>query len=129
VRVARALHADDAALLVATAPTIRAKAILTLLWRTGARIGDWISESDRHGVLGLALRDVDARRRVVCIRLKRARSEHRVPVTDDVWGLWNQYLVSERGDGDGSWGVDWTPSWTTPTATLRRLCRHAARYR
>ena len=102
-RVPRALEADAAALLVAAAPALRDKAILTLLWRTGARIGDWISENDRHGVLGLALDDVDAHRRLVRVRLKGARDEHRVPVTDDFWVFWHQYLARERGNSGDPW--------------------------
>jgi site-specific recombinase XerD len=102
-RVPRGSGAAAAAQLVAGAPSLRDKAILTLLWRTGARIGDWLSESDRHGVLGLALDDIDARNRMVRVRLKGARDEHRVPVTDDFWELWQPYLAAEQGGASGPW--------------------------
>jgi integrase/recombinase XerD len=83
---------------LARAPrSARDRAILTLLLRTGQRIGDWSDEHGRHGVLGMRLSDVDRRRRTVTVRLKGARDEHRVPVTPDWWPLLEQYLVEERG--------------------------------
>jgi site-specific recombinase XerD len=103
VRVPRTVDADTVEKLRDAAPSIRDQAILTLLWRTGARIGDWVTEADRHGVLGLATGDVDAKRRVVRVRLKGSRDEHRVPVTDDFWTLWERYLSLERGDTGGHW--------------------------
>lgn len=83
---------------VAAAPTsARDRAVVTLLLRTGQRIGDWSDEHGRHGVLGMRLVDVDRRRRTVTVRLKGARDEHRVPVTDDWWPLLGEYLDGERG--------------------------------
>ena len=70
VRLPRAIDFETAARLVAAAPTLSDRSILTVLWRTGARIGDWISASDRHGVLGLAVEDVDRKRRTICVRLR-----------------------------------------------------------
>ncbi len=75
----------------------RDRAIVTLLLRTGQRIGDWSSEHGRHGVLGMRVSDVDRRRRTVTVLLKGARDEHRVPVTDDWWPLLDEYLRTERG--------------------------------
>jgi len=84
---------------LAAAPTsARDRAIVTLLLRTGQRIGDWSDEHGRHGVLGMRVTDVDRRRRTVTVRLKGARDEHRVPVTPDWWPLLDSYLVEERGD-------------------------------
>ncbi|HYN73683.1 MAG TPA: tyrosine-type recombinase/integrase [Nakamurella sp.] len=83
---------------LAVAPSsARDRAIVTLLLRTGQRIGDWSGEHGRHGVLGMRLSDVDRRRRSVTVRLKGARDEHRVPVTDDWWPLLDAYLRGERG--------------------------------
>lgn len=75
----------------------RDRAILTLLLRTGQRIGDWSGEHGRHGVLGMRIADVDERKHVIVVRLKGARDEHRVPVTDDWWPLLREYLSRERG--------------------------------
>lgn len=75
----------------------RDRAIVTLLLRTGQRIGDWSGVHGRHGVLGMRLCDVDRRRRTVTVLLKGARDEHRVPVTDDWWPLLEEYLAHERG--------------------------------
>ena len=83
--------------LAATPSSARDRAILLLLLRTGQRIGDWSGEHGRHGVLGMRVADVDRRRRTVVVRLKGARDEHRVPVTDDWWPLLDTYLSAERG--------------------------------
>jgi integrase len=83
--------------LAALPKSARDRAIVTLLLRTGQRIGDWSSEHGRHGVLGMRVADVDQRRRSVVVRLKGARDEHRVPVTDDWWPLLQEYLCQERG--------------------------------
>ena len=82
--------------LIATARSWRDKAILTLLCRTGQRIGDWSDTNGRHGLLGMALSDVDERQQTITVRLKGARQEHRVPVTDDFWPLFRRYLQTER---------------------------------
>lgn len=91
--------------LAAAPKSVRDRAILTLLLRTGQRIGDWSTEHGRHGVLGMRLSDVDRRRRTVTVRLKGARDEHRVPVTPDWWALLEEYLTVERGapDVDALW--------------------------
>ena len=89
------------------APTRRSwrdKSILTLLFRTGQRIGDWNEDAGRHGILGMTLADIDQNRRTITVRLKGARDEHRVPVTDDFWPLLNHYIGEERpGDSIGLW--------------------------
>jgi integrase/recombinase XerD len=82
--------------LITTAVSWRDKAILTLLCRTGQRIGDWSDTNGRHGLLGMALSDVDEQRQIITVRLKGARQDHRVPVTDDFWPLFRQYLQTER---------------------------------
>jgi len=82
--------------LIDAATSWRDKAILTLLYRTGQRIGDWSSYAGRHGVLGMNLADFDERRSRITVRLKGARDEHCVPVTADFWPLFHRYLAHER---------------------------------
>jgi site-specific recombinase XerD len=82
--------------LITTAVSWRDKAILTLLCRTGQRIGDWSDTNGRHGLLGMALSDVDEQHQTITVRLKGARQDHRVPVTNDFWPLFRQYLQTER---------------------------------
>jgi integrase len=82
--------------LITAAGSWRDKAILTLLCRTGQRIGDWSDINGRHGLLGMALSDVDESRQTITVRLKGARQDHRVPVTDDFWPLFRRYLHAER---------------------------------
>ncbi len=102
-RVPRTLpkHLEPSAIqkLIDTAVSYRDKAILMLLCRTGQRIGDWSAVAGRHGVLGMALEDVDRKQRFVTVRLKGARDQHRVPVTDDFWPIYEQYLRTERRVG------------------------------
>jgi site-specific recombinase XerD len=101
-RLPRAIEPRVAASLIAAARSWRDKALVTLLWRTGQRIGDWgDSEADGHGVLGMRLRDFDRAAGMVVVRLKGARDEHRVPVTPDFWPLFDRYLLGERGAGPG----------------------------
>jgi integrase len=82
--------------LIETATSWRDKAILTLLYRTGQRIGDWSAFAGRHGILGMTLADIDERAGMITVLLKGARDEHRVPVTDDFWPLYHHYLREER---------------------------------
>lgn len=92
--------------LVEAAGSWRDKAILTLLWRTGQRIGDWSELGGRHGLLGLRVCDLDAQRSSIVVLLKGSRDEHRVPVGDDFWPHWRRYLATERGPvapGDPAW--------------------------
>ncbi len=44
----------------------------------------------------MALEDVDRKRRFITVRLKGARDQHRVPVTDDFWPIYDDYLRTER---------------------------------
>ena len=56
--------------LIDSAGSYRDKAILILLSRAGQRIGDWSPVAGRHGILGMALEDVDRKRRFITVRLK-----------------------------------------------------------
>lgn len=92
----------NAVKLIDAARSWRDKSILTLLFRTGQRIGDWNDDIDRHGILGMAPADTDANRKTITVRLKGARDEHRVPVTDDFWPLLHRYLAEERAGCDSA---------------------------
>ena len=94
--VPKRLEPTDIQKLIDAASSLRDKAILTLLCRTGQRVGDWSTSAGRHGILGMSLSDVDRKRRLVVVRLKGARDEHRVPVTDDFWPIYECYLKDER---------------------------------
>jgi integrase/recombinase XerD len=94
--VPRCLDPPEIQKLIDTASSWRDKAILTLLSRTGQRVGDWSAFGGRHGVLGMTMEDVDRKRHMITVRLKGARDEHRVPVTDDFWPLLEKYLSMER---------------------------------
>jgi integrase/recombinase XerD len=85
--------------LLAVACSARDRALLTLLWRTGQRIGDWSEEHGLHGVLGMRLGDLDRVSSTVVVCLKGARDEHRVPVSGDFWPLYATYVREERGLG------------------------------
>jgi integrase/recombinase XerD len=91
---------EVAVALIEAARSWRDKALLTLLWRSGQRIGDWSEAHGRHGVLGLSLGDLDRRSGSITVRLKGARDQHRVPVADDFWPLFARYVSEERGLGD-----------------------------
>lgn len=99
-RVPRRLprHVDPslAQQFIDTAHSWRDKAILTLLYRTGQRIGDWSEFAGRHGILGMTLADMDEQASTITVLLKGARDEHRVPVTGDFWPLYHHYLSTER---------------------------------
>jgi site-specific recombinase XerD len=82
--------------LIDAAASWRDKALLTLLCRTGQRIGDWGEIAGRHGVLGMTLGDFDRQRGMITVLLKGSRDEHRVPITDDFWSLFERYLTDER---------------------------------
>jgi integrase/recombinase XerD len=96
----RRLEPSEIQKLIDAAASWRDKAILTLLSRTGQRIGDWSTIAGRHGVLGMTLEDLDRKRHTITVRLKGARDEHRVPVTDDFWPLLDKYLSTERRSSD-----------------------------
>jgi len=44
----------------------------------------------------MTLADFDRVHGMITVRLKGARDEHRVPVTDDFWPLFDKYLAHER---------------------------------
>lgn len=119
--------------LIDTAASWRDKAILTLLSRTGQRIGDWSTHADRHGVLGMTLEDIDRKRRTITVRLKGARDQHRVPVTDDFWPLLDKYISTERcasGDVNAVWiaarkGHGKPLCYATFESSLRYIARKA----
>jgi site-specific recombinase XerD len=94
--VPKRLEPTEIQKLIDTASSFRDKAILTLLCRTGQRVGDWSTSAGRHGILGMSLSDIDRKRRLIAVRLKGARDEHRVPVTDDFWPVYERYLKDER---------------------------------
>lgn len=94
--VPKRIEPEDVQRLIDAASSFRDKAILTLLCRTGQRIGDWNESAGRHGILGMSLSDVDRKRGLIVVRLKGARDEHRVPVTDDFWPVYERYLKEER---------------------------------
>lgn len=94
--VPKRLEPEDIQKLIDAASSLRDKAILTLLSRTGQRIGDWNESAGRHGILGMSLLDIDRKRRLIVVRLKGARDEHRVPVTDDFWSVYERYIKEER---------------------------------
>jgi integrase/recombinase XerD len=102
----RTLEPGLAEELVEAARSWRDKALLVLLWRTGQRIGDWSETHGRHGLLGMALCDLERLGGTVTVRLKGARGEHRVPVAGEFWPLFSRYLAEERGfgaPGDAAW--------------------------
>lgn len=83
--------------IIETAVSARDKALLTLLYRTGQRIGDWCGGRG-HGVLGMRVTDLDEASSTIVVRLKGARDEHRVPITHDFWPLYRGYIDHERGE-------------------------------
>jgi site-specific recombinase XerC len=48
----------------------------------------------------MTLEDIDRKQHTITVRLKGARDEHRVPVTDDFWPLLDKYLSIERRSSD-----------------------------
>jgi integrase/recombinase XerD len=101
-KIPKPLAPDTAQRLIDATISWRDRAILTLLVRTGQRIGNWDDVAGRHGILGMELADVDQRRRTITVRLKGARDEHRVPVTDDFWPVLQHYLTEERKADSGT---------------------------
>lgn len=99
-RLPRRVEPEVARRLIDSALSWRDRALLTLLWRTGQRIGDWSEHHGEHGVLGMRLGDLDRRSGTVVVRLKGARDEHRVPVADDFWPPFARYVREERGLGE-----------------------------
>jgi integrase len=100
--VPKRLEPEDVQKLIDAALSFRDKAIITLLCRTGQRIGDWNEGAGRHGILGMSLSDIDRKRSLIVVRLKGARDEHRVPITDDFWAFYERYLKEERRTSEDS---------------------------
>jgi integrase/recombinase XerD len=131
--VPRRLDPPEIQKLIDTASSWRDKAILTLLSRTGQRVGDWSAFGGRHGVLGMTMEDVDRKRHMITVRLKGARDEHRVPVSDDFWSLLDKYLSTERRaprDVNALWiaarkGQGKALCYTTFESSLRYIARKA----
>jgi integrase/recombinase XerD len=129
-RLPRRVEPEVAVRLIEAAGSARDRALLTLLWRTGQRIGDWSELHGQHGVLGMRLGDLDRRSGMVVVRLKGARDEHRVPVSDDFWPLFARYLGEQRGlgePGDPAWvmlrrGHGRPLSYPAFECALRHLC-------
>jgi site-specific recombinase XerD len=96
-RIPRRVEPEAAVRLIGAAGSERDRALLTLLWRSGQRIGDWSEMHGEHGILGMRLGDLDRRSGTIVVRLKGARDEHRVPVSDDFWPVFARYLGQERG--------------------------------
>ena len=125
--------ADAVAALVEAARSARDRALVTLLWRCGQRIGDWSDEHGRHGVLGMRLGDLDRASSTIVVALKGARDEHRVPVSADFWPLFAAYVREERGLGgpeDPAWialrrGRGRPLGYATFETQLRELGRRA----
>ena len=121
-RLPRRVEPEVAVRLIAAAGSERDRALMTLLWRTGQRIGDWSEVHGQHGILGMRLRDLDRASGSVVVRLKGARDEHRVPVSDDFWPIFSGYVGCERGVGDPE-----DPAWVMfrrggrATVDLRRV--------
>ncbi|WGF90777.1 tyrosine-type recombinase/integrase [Marinivivus vitaminiproducens] len=100
-RVQRRVHRkpglDELEALFDAALSWRDRSILKLLEWSGQRIGDWSDLHDRHGVLGLALHDIDPSQRTITVRLKGSRQMHIVPVGEAFWPIYSEYLRVERG--------------------------------
>jgi integrase/recombinase XerD len=120
--------------LIDSAHSWRDKSILMLLFRTGQRIGDWKEGAGGPGILGMALADLDQNRSMITVRLKGARDEHRVPVTEDFWPVLRRYLDSERttdGDSKALWiglrrGSGEPLSYATFESSLRYISQRLA---
>lgn len=129
--VPRRVEPEVAVALIEAAWSWRDKALLTLLWRSGQRIGDWSQAHGRHGLLGVSLGNLDRRSGSVLVRLKGARDQHRVPVADDFWPLFARYVREERGLGepaDAAWvamrkGRGRPLSYATFESQLRAIAR------
>jgi integrase/recombinase XerD len=132
-KLPRRVEPEVAVRLIASAGSERDRALLTLLWRSGQRIGDWSEVHGQHGILGMRLSDLDRRSGTVMVRLKGARDEHRVPVSDDFWPVFARYLGDERGLGgpdDPAWvmfrrGRGRPLSYAAFDCALRTLCGRA----
>jgi integrase/recombinase XerD len=130
-RLPRRVEPEVVVRLLGVAGSERDRALLTLLWRSGQRIGDWSPLHGEHGILGMRLGDLDRRSGTIVVRLKGARDEHRVPVSSDFWPVFARYLGQERGLGapdDPAWvmfrrGHGRPLTYSAFEQSLRHLCR------
>ena len=119
--------------LLAVARSARDRALLTVLWRTGQRIGDWSDEHGRHGVPGMRLGDLDHASGTVAVCLKGAAMStgcRSAPTSGPVYAA---YVRDERG-----LGAPEEPAWvalrrargrplgyaSTSTSTAPKACAH-----
>jgi len=100
--VHRQLDAFEIASLFNSARSLRDQALLKLLEWSGQRIGDWSDVNGRHGILGLALGDIDPFRRMITVQLKGSRRSHIIPVGEPFWPIYSEYLRAERPPADHS---------------------------
>jgi site-specific recombinase XerD len=128
----RQLQEIEIGALYDAAKNWRDRAILKLLEWCGQRIGDWSVIHGRHGILGLALQDIDHLARTVTVRVKGSRQIHIVPVGEAFWPVYDEYLHVERGrrDHSAAWisfrkGHGQPLSYATFETTLRELRRRS----
>lgn len=95
-RVHRHLDVVEIAALFDAARSWRDRALLKLLEWSGQRIGDWSEVHGRHGILGLAVDDIDQSRRTITVQLKGSRQMHIIPVGEAFWPNYSEYLRVER---------------------------------
>jgi len=101
--------------------SLRDRALITLLSRTGQRIGDWHARHGQHGLLGMRLADLDPVSKTVTVRLKGTRRLHRVPASDDCWLVLREYMQEERGIASAT-----DPLWIMRRRGQRRPLNYAA---
>jgi site-specific recombinase XerD len=128
----RHLNPDEILRLSGAAQSWRDRALLALLEWSGQRIGDWNEVHGRHGILGLALSDIDQTNRTITVFLKGARASHTVPVGEAFWPPYREYLRLERGkrSHDAAWislrsGKGQILRYATFETAFRDLCRRA----
>lgn len=135
-RVPRPVHhfitPDEVLRLSSAARNWRDRALLALLEWSGQRIGDWSEVHGRHGILGLALQDIDQTSRTITVFLKGARASHTVPVGEAFWPLYREYLRVERRTRphNAAWislrsGRGGILSYATFETAFRGLCRRS----
>jgi integrase/recombinase XerD len=81
----------------------------------------------------MTLEDLDRKRHTITVRLKGARDEHRMPVTDDFWPLLDEYLNTERrtsADASALWvaarkGLGKPLCYASFESSLRYIARKA----
>jgi integrase/recombinase XerD len=107
--------------LLARCRSLRDRALITLLSRTGQRIGDWHARHGQHGILGMRFSDLDPVSKTIAVRLKGTRRLHRVPASDDCWVVMHEYVQAERGVASPT-----DPLWIMRRRGQRRPLNYAA---